>query len=365
MMALNKVVARKPTPLADLNMTLTDLGLEAQQLFSGPFGNVDNKNPDQLTQMYLGANQQVWWLMTTTELYNSLADQQGLVATIPGFLNMPSFDKVLMGDTPATSGFCLFYHLSEQHLYSQQLRDLKLVMFVPETRRQQRRLGSGNVDVFNRGYVFHQLQVQEGSLVNLSTWELNKQVVFNVKPIQDNTNFVQVIANKFSWENGFLWTYNVPLRPTDILTQEDNRMRCLLQCLQYTGGEVLAKLPTETTKHVHTLLATMHPMVQQQFQTDFQYFGAKTTERLRGNSTIWSWISINYDQHYADYVKSTNDYRDQHQQQEVDQPEWQDDEDNIMDRPQRRQRVQQNEEDEIEQAIDRAEQHQRAREIFE
>ena len=106
-------------------------------------------------------------------------------------------------------------------------------------------------------------------------------------------------------------------------------------------------------------------MVQQQFQTDFQYFGAKTTERLRGNSTIWSWISINYDQHYADYVKSTNDYRDQHQQQEVDQPEWQDDEDNIMDRPQRRQRVQQNEEDEIEQAIDRAEQHQRAREIFE
>ena len=88
--------------------------------------------------MYLGANQQVWWLKTTTELYNSLADQQGLVATIPGFLNMPSFDKVLMGDTPATSGFCLFYHLSEQHLYSQQLRDLKLVMFVPETRRQQR-----------------------------------------------------------------------------------------------------------------------------------------------------------------------------------------------------------------------------------
>ena len=104
-MALNKVVAKKPTPLADLNMTLTDLGLEAQQLFSGPFGNVDNKNPDQLTQMYLGANQQVWWLMTTTELYNSLADQQGLVATIPGFLNMPSFDKVLMGDTPATSVF--------------------------------------------------------------------------------------------------------------------------------------------------------------------------------------------------------------------------------------------------------------------
>ena len=97
MMVLNKVVAKSPTPLADLNMTLTDLGLEAQQLSSGPFGNVDNKNPDELTIMYQSANQQVWWLMTTTELYNSISNQQGLVPTIPGFLNMPFFDKVLMG----------------------------------------------------------------------------------------------------------------------------------------------------------------------------------------------------------------------------------------------------------------------------
>ena len=100
MMALNKVVAKSPTPLADLNMTLTDLGLEAQQLFSGPFGNVDNKNPDELTNMYQSANQQIWWLMTTTEMYNSISNQQDLVPTIPGFLNMPFFDKVLMGGNP-------------------------------------------------------------------------------------------------------------------------------------------------------------------------------------------------------------------------------------------------------------------------
>ena len=216
MMALNKVVAKSPTPLADLNMTLTDLGLEAQQLSSGPFGNVDNKNPDELTNMYQSANQQIWWLMTTTELYNSISNQQGLVPTIAGFLNMPFFDKVLMGETPATGAFSLFYHVSEQHVLTQQLRDLKLIMLIPETRRQQRRLGSHNVDVFNRGYVFQQLQVQERSMINFSTWELNKQVVFNVKPIQDNINFAQVIANKFSWENGFLWTYNIPLRPTEI-----------------------------------------------------------------------------------------------------------------------------------------------------
>ena len=362
MTALNKVVAKSPTPLADLNMTLTDLGLEAQQLSSGPFGNVDNKNPDELNIMYQSANQQAWWLMTTTELYNSISNQQGLVPTIPGFLNMPFFDKVLMGETPSTGAFSLFYHMTEQHVLSQQLRDLKLIMIVPETRRQQRRLGSNNVDVFNRGYVFQQLQVQENSMINFSTWEINKQVVFNVKPIQDNINFVQVIANKFSWQNGFLWTYNIPLRPTEILTQEDNRMRCLLQCLQYTGGEVMAKLPTETTQHIHTLLASMHPMVQQKFQTDFQYFGAKTTERLRGNSTIWSWISIDYDQHYADYVKGTNEYRDQHQQQEVDQPEWQEMDDN-MGRPQRRQRIDQ--QDAVEQMIEQHEVHQREMGIHE
>ena len=317
-------------------MTLTDLGLEAQQLLSGPFGNVDNKNP---------------------------ADQQGLIPSIPGFLNMPGFDKVLMGDTPATSGFSLYYHLCEQHLYSQQLRDLKLVMFVPETRRQQRRHGSGNVDIFNRGYVFHQLQVQEGSSINLSTWELNKQVIFNTKPIQDNINFIDVISNKFSWENGFLWTYNIPRRPTEILSREDNRMGCL----QYAGGEEMAKTATETTKHISALLATMHPMVQQQFQTDFQYFGAKTAERMRGNSTIWSGISINYDQDFADYVKSTNDYLGQHQQQGDEQPEWQDVGDNggNMDRPQRRQRVEPQQDQNTAEMIDQHEQHPRAQGVHE
>ena len=176
MMALNKVVAKSPTPLADLNMTLTDLGLEAQQLFSGPFGNVDNKNPDELTNMYQSANQQIWWLMTTTELYNSIANQQGLVPTIPGFLNMPFFDKVLMGETPATGAFSLFYHVSEQHVLTQQLRDLKLIMLIPETRRQQRRLGSHNVDIFNRLYVFQQLQVflKHDQLVNMGAQQAGR-----------------------------------------------------------------------------------------------------------------------------------------------------------------------------------------------
>ena len=96
-----------------------------------------------------------------------------------------------------------------------------------------------------------------------------------------------------------------------------------------------------TYQHIHRLWRPYYAIQWHatMFQTDFQYFGAKTTERLRGNSTIWSWISrLNYDQHFADYVKSTNDYRDQHQQQEVDQPEWQEIDDN-MDRPQRRQRI--------------------------
>ena len=198
-------------------MTLTDLGLEAQQLSSGPFGNVDNKNPDELTNMYQSANQQIWWLMTTTELYNSISNQQGLVPTIAGFLNMPFFDKVLMGETPATGAFSLFYHVSEQHVLTQQLRDLKLIMLIPETRRQQRRLGSHNRGCLQQGATCsNNYKVQERSMINFSTWELNKQVVFNVKPIQDNINFAQVIANKFSWENGFLWTYNIPLRPTEI-----------------------------------------------------------------------------------------------------------------------------------------------------
>ena len=86
---------------------------------------------------------------------------------------------------------------------------------------------------------------------------------------------------------------------------------------------------------------------------------------MRGNSTIWSWISTNYDQHYADYGKRTNDYRDQHQQQEVDQPEWQEIDDN-MDRPQRRERIAQpGQQDAVGEMIEQQEQHLRAHGIFE
>jgi len=60
-------------------MILADLGLRAAQIVSGAFANPDNMNPDQLTQMYLGANQQVWWLMTTTKSYNSMAGEQGSI----------------------------------------------------------------------------------------------------------------------------------------------------------------------------------------------------------------------------------------------------------------------------------------------
>ena len=245
-----------------------------------------------------------------------MANQQGRVPTYPGHLYMPGFDKILMGNNPAAAGFSLFYHLTEQHVMSQQLSKLKLIMFVPDVGRQHQRFGSGNIDIFNRGYAFYQLQVQEGRHLNLTTWELGKQVVFNIEPNSEH-NFIQTLANKFSWANGFMWTYNVPLQPTAIHDQRDPKMRSLLQCLQYSGGEVLAKLPTATNQHIAMLLNNLHPMIQQKFNTDFQYYGANTSERIRGNPNIWAWISSdNYEQRIIEWINNTNKYREGIQQED-------------------------------------------------
>ena len=48
--------------------------------------------------------------------------------------------------------------------------------------------------------------------------------------------------------------------PTAIHDQQDPKMRILLQCLHYTGGEVLAKLPTATNQHIAMLLNNLHPI---------------------------------------------------------------------------------------------------------
>ena len=247
-----------------------------------------------------------------------MTDQEGLVPTIPGPLHMPGFDKVIMGNNPASAGFTLFYYLTEQHIMSQQLSALKLIMLIPNRERQQQRLGAGNIDIFNCGYVFYQLQLQERRLLSPTAWELGKQLIFDVEPMESNTNknFIEIVGDIFSWPQGYLWAYS---RPTEIQDQRDPRMRSLLQGLLYKGGEVLARLPTATTQHIANLLGNMRPMFQQKFNTDFQYYGAKTVKRIRGSPYIWERVSSSYRQRLMEWINNTNEYREGQQEVEATQ----------------------------------------------
>ena len=46
----------------------------------------------------------------------------------------------------------------------------------------------------------------------------------NKTPDQLNKRYL-ALTNKFAWANGFMWTYNAPLRPTGIHDQQDPKMR--------------------------------------------------------------------------------------------------------------------------------------------
>ena len=87
----------------------------------------------------------------------------------------------------------------------------------------------------------------------------------------------------------------------------------------------MAKLPTATHQHIAMLLNKLHPVVQQKFNADFHYYGAKTSERIRGNDDIWAWInSDNYEQRIIEWINNTNTYREGLQQED----------DSTADRPQ-------------------------------
>ena len=204
---------------------------------------------------------------------------------------LPSNQDLPKSCSASTSGFTLHNHLSEPHLYSRRL--LKLVMFVSNKE------ATTSPRLRQRGHIQQRICL---SPTTGSREELSQPV--NMRAQQADHHLQRgACRGQHQLHPGhcqrvlmgecFPLDVQHPMEANKDLVAEN------------TGGEVLANLPTETTRHISTVLANMHPMVQQQFQTDFQYYGTKTVERLRGNSTIWSWISINYDQHNEDYVNKT------------------------------------------------------------
>ena len=83
----------------------------------------DQHDPGWVQPDSVDNNLSTWWTMLTEEEYISLLpttpETNRMLATIPGALRMPAFDKVLFATSPQMATATMIYHLTEFHTVSQ------------------------------------------------------------------------------------------------------------------------------------------------------------------------------------------------------------------------------------------------------
>ena len=88
----------------------------------------------------------------------------------------------------------------------------KLMSLCTNTVQQKKRLGQATVNLFNRAYnMVSQLQIESGQQLCLTTDEMASVQIWDVESMSTGGSILQSIANVTSWQQGFIWHYNVPV----------------------------------------------------------------------------------------------------------------------------------------------------------
>ena len=230
------------------------MGLKATIAVNTAISNPTQSEPDRFQAEQLQANQQVWWLATTPEIYMAMADQHGATST--------------------------------------------------SSRRTTCELFLGGA----LGHLYPQPQIEDHSNMSLILSKKGEQVVYNITAIEDDTNITQAISMKMSWQQGYMWGFNIPVEIKDVATTEDPRFRAFLQALEYTGFQVLQHLDQQDAGHIQQLLSTLDPKLQSTFSVNATCYGQKTLERVRGNANIWNWLRDNKCD-FEEWIKEVNNFR--------------------------------------------------------
>ena len=146
--------------------------------------------------------------------------------------------------------------------------------------------------MFNRGYMYPQQQIESGCNLRFATFELASQQIWEINADGGNT-MLQQICNYFQWNKDWMWTYNIPVQVSNMnveSTQQEKRL--VLQCLEYGRAQMLHHFTTSTRDAVMEMLQQMHSTsITSGINTgNILFQGAKTVERIRGNSHLATWV---------------------------------------------------------------------------
>ena len=173
-----------------------------------------------------------WWLALSTELFRATSPSNGLPTCFKGNTMCPAWDKLIFSPSPTSAITTLFYHATEMHVQSNDWKTVFLLSFIPSTIQQNYRLGCGVNNLFNRGYkMATQLQFEAGHKLVLSTDEASTLQLWQVATIDVDGNSLGTVANNLSWDNGFLWHYNMPIPVMQIAGNQHPWFRALVNSL--------------------------------------------------------------------------------------------------------------------------------------
>lgn len=274
------------------------------------------------TQMELNArekinrenNVNVVYVCFTEEMLNSIKEQGDTIPGLSGDLNMPKFDKLIMATSAGQAVLTTMYHLSEGHNVTNCIDKLYLLEQVVDNDARHLRHGFQMINIFNRRFTTPLLQVPTGSSITFNGWERSRQIVWELRPLDDG-NIFNAVYNRFTWTNGCMWSYNTLIHVSNLEAYLPNNEVAIIQAFEDAGAQVLQHLPQQALGKVLEFLNSLDTL---RFSTRrnlrlnrVSFWGVKDGSKMRGSSTHAQYL-VSYMQESASfntYAEEVNAWR--------------------------------------------------------
>ena len=288
------------TPLHALGLTTTVLTMrKGMEDLS-----VEKSDPESHQQQLRSNNKLALWVAITREELNNIRDQTTSdvrVQSLHGRQRLPRWDKLVFNTTPAGAMCTWYYHSTEQHLGTFN-KELILLSWEPEQIQHAKRLSSGTLTSFSRGYCFPQFQLHAGHVYNMTKYEYESQqswIVFS----SDQLSINHCIGTYYSWSKAWAWDYNVPINLAEIKDTSHVQWPAALQALWYSGLQCLDSMDGAVSSQIKGLLLQHHPLFKGPNPVSWiSYNGIKTADRLRGTDAVIAWADTMGVQEYMEEI---------------------------------------------------------------
>jgi hypothetical protein len=201
----------------------------------------------------------------TIEEYNSIKPTETagestntVIPALLGSQRMPNFDKLILAPSPQLALTTMYMHATEMHVTTKIPTKWLMITWVEDVQQHRLRTGNQVINMFNRGYMYPQQQIESGCNLRFTTFELASQQIWEINADGGNT-MLQQICNYFQWNKDGMWTYNIPVQMSNMnveSTQQEKRL--VLQCLEYGGAQMLHHFTTSTRDAVMEMLQQLH-----------------------------------------------------------------------------------------------------------